>query len=225
MKHPFILVAFLIASSTFAQQSSDELGKLRESYTKAVERATAPLKATYIAELQKLMEKQTKAGNLDAALATRTELAVATKADPISTSENMAVLAPPIPAGTSEVAKGRYKLVLIKEQVTWDEAKQKCITMGGQLAWFTDMKELELLKELADEDPNLEVWLGGSRSLNTPGPWTWPDGSQIAAEIVGEIGYNEGLDRPVLRANLAKAAISADGGGSKTKFFVCKIPR
>ena len=80
MKRQLILIAVLIASSTFAQQSNDELGKLRESYTKAVERATAPVKATYITELKKLMEKQTKAGNLDGALAVKSELETQTGA-------------------------------------------------------------------------------------------------------------------------------------------------
>ncbi len=74
MKRLLLLIFICSASSLLAQQSNDEISKLRESYTKAVERATEPLKATYVAELKKLMEKHTKAGNLDAALAARNEI-------------------------------------------------------------------------------------------------------------------------------------------------------
>ena len=74
MNRLLIFISICAASSLLAEPSDDEVAKLRESYTKAVERATAPLTATYIAELKKIMEKHTKAGNLDAALAARKEI-------------------------------------------------------------------------------------------------------------------------------------------------------
>lgn len=51
-----------------------DLDRLRTSYEGAVERAVSPLRDTYKQELLKLMDRHTRAGNLDAALAVRREL-------------------------------------------------------------------------------------------------------------------------------------------------------
>ena len=98
MKNLLILVTIFAASALYAEQPNDELGKLRESYTKALERAAAPLTVTYIAELKKLIEKHTKAGNLDAALAARTELEAVSRA---GTSSALSVNTPGVPASSS----------------------------------------------------------------------------------------------------------------------------
>ncbi len=51
-----------------------EVTQLRSQYELAVERATAPHRATYLKQLERLLEKFTKAGKLDEALATKAEL-------------------------------------------------------------------------------------------------------------------------------------------------------
>ncbi len=51
-----------------------DLDRLRASYEAALERAAAPVRRSYEAELRKLMDRQTKAAKLDAALATKAEL-------------------------------------------------------------------------------------------------------------------------------------------------------
>ncbi|SKB01785.1 hypothetical protein SAMN02745166_03458 [Prosthecobacter debontii] len=64
----FLGLAFLLSAA------DEELIQLRQRYQDAVERATKPLEATYTAELRKLLDKQTKAGKLDEAVAVRKEL-------------------------------------------------------------------------------------------------------------------------------------------------------
>jgi len=59
------LFAFALISFSTKAVAIDELGKLKASYETAVAKATAPLKATYEKELQKLLERYTKAGNID----------------------------------------------------------------------------------------------------------------------------------------------------------------
>jgi len=89
----------IIASASLAQQPNDELARLHENYGKAIERATAPITATYITELKKLIEKHTKAGNLDAALAARTALeSVNTVATSQAPFDGAASTSPPVAA-------------------------------------------------------------------------------------------------------------------------------
>ncbi len=72
MKKHFIPALFLTCCPmAFADA---ELDRLRTSYEGAVERAVSPLRETYKQELLKLMDRHTRAGNLDAALAIRREL-------------------------------------------------------------------------------------------------------------------------------------------------------
>jgi len=66
-----VVLSFAWVQNTVADA---ELERLQASYNGAVERAVAPLRDTYEKELLKLMEKHTKAGNLDAALEVKVEL-------------------------------------------------------------------------------------------------------------------------------------------------------
>ena len=68
-----ILVFFLLIHA-FPASAIDELGNLKSSYENAVIKVTAPVKATYEKELQKLLERYTKAGNLDEAAKVIAEL-------------------------------------------------------------------------------------------------------------------------------------------------------
>jgi hypothetical protein len=64
----------LLAAKATVLAIDPEISKLKESYEAAVERAVAPLKATYERELRKVLERQTKAGNLAAANEANAEL-------------------------------------------------------------------------------------------------------------------------------------------------------
>jgi hypothetical protein len=71
MKRIFVFFLLVYASHVSA---IDELGNLRASYENAIIKVTAPVKATYEKELQKLLERYTKAGNLDEAAKVIAEL-------------------------------------------------------------------------------------------------------------------------------------------------------
>lgn len=68
----FALLAISLYSSALG--SDPELDRLKQAYVGAVERATAPIKATYEKELQKLLQAHTQAGRLDAAAGVMAEL-------------------------------------------------------------------------------------------------------------------------------------------------------
>ncbi|OAI56611.1 hypothetical protein AYO49_03920 [Verrucomicrobiaceae bacterium SCGC AG-212-N21] len=82
MKHPLtalasaaVLVA-VVESRCLAEEP--DFKKLQTSYKAAVDRAMTPINQTYVAELKKLLEKQTKAGKLDDARATMDEIETVT---------------------------------------------------------------------------------------------------------------------------------------------------
>lgn len=67
----FVLTLLMLSTAIGADP---ELQRLKGSYTVAVAKATAPIKATYEKELQKLLQAHTKAGRLDAAAEVMAEL-------------------------------------------------------------------------------------------------------------------------------------------------------
>ena len=68
---PIALTTLLLSTTLFA---ADDLDQLKTAYEGAVARATAPLKATYEKELQKLLQRHTQAGRLDDAAKVMSEL-------------------------------------------------------------------------------------------------------------------------------------------------------
>ena len=195
-----------------------DLSSLRESWQRARKQATEPIDKKYLEALDALKQRFTNAAQPDAALAVDREIKRLTGcSEPPATPSD----GTPKP----EAARERYRLVLVRDLHTWEEANWTCKAMGAQLAWFTNRTELESLKELNGGDDTLEAWVGGSRTLDPPGKWIWPDGSKVPAEIVSRIGSQDLPGRSVLRVTLSKAALTADPGGNNRKFFVCKLPR
>jgi hypothetical protein len=68
---PIAVTSFLLSTALLA---ADDLDQLKASYEGAVARATAPLKATYEKELQKLLQHHAQAGKLDDAAKVMSEL-------------------------------------------------------------------------------------------------------------------------------------------------------
>ena len=69
-----LVVLLALSVSCFAAEPPKELTALKENFAKALERTTKPLQSAYETELRKLIEKHTKAGEFDAAVAVKTEL-------------------------------------------------------------------------------------------------------------------------------------------------------
>ena len=58
----------------------------------------------------------------------------------------------------------RYELIM--DDISWEEANQKCIEMGGHLATITSESEMVTIEELAENNGAKYVWLGGYTSVN-----------------------------------------------------------
>lgn len=74
MKFVIPIALAFFTSIALSQQPDADLSKLKEAYSNAIERATAPITSTYQTELKKLLDRLTKEGKLDAALQVRAEL-------------------------------------------------------------------------------------------------------------------------------------------------------
>lgn len=96
-----LVVLLALSVSCFAAEPPKELTALKENFAKALERTTKPLQSAYETELRKLIEKHTKAGEFDAAVAVKTELE----------GKTPAANAPQPPASMVEL-KGNYTKAL-----------------------------------------------------------------------------------------------------------------
>ena len=85
--------------------------------------------------------------------------------------------APKPPVGVPADAKlfnGKWYRVYL-EQTTWPVARDKCKTLGGQLAVVPDAPTHAFLKELK---PDVGLWLGATDE-KLEGAWRWVDGTEM----------------------------------------------
>lgn len=69
------LVLALASLVSVCQAEDADFARLQKSYQAAIQKANEPINRTYVAELRKLLEKQTKAGSLAEAQVTMDEIA------------------------------------------------------------------------------------------------------------------------------------------------------
>lgn len=68
----------------------------------------------------------------------------------------------PTPEATPEPAREHtYKLFV--EDVSWTTAKQRCEELGGHLVTISDVDELRIVTDLAEENGVTRVWVGCRR--------------------------------------------------------------
>jgi hypothetical protein len=74
-----------------------------------------------------------------------------------------------VPCG-SELPKLRCYKINSYDALNWDEARSKCLSMGGKLAEFTDEYSFDYVKKFVWEQK--AVFIGGSDQKNE-GTWVW----------------------------------------------------
>lgn len=98
------MIVVLLASFASLAAADPDLDRLKTAYQGAVERATAPIKATYEKELQKLLQAHTQAGRFDAAATVMAELKEIGSVSPTAAPSN----ATPVGNDRLFVAKSWY---------------------------------------------------------------------------------------------------------------------
>ncbi|MDO4983600.1 MAG: lectin-like protein [Eubacteriales bacterium] len=98
-------------------------------------------------------------------------------------SETPAVMTETPPETEPAPAEHGYELFI--EDVSWEQAKAACESMGGHLAVINDADEFAAVTQLAQQYGIEKVWIGGHR---VNGAMVWEDGS---TQVYEKWGYGE----------------------------------
>ncbi|MBS0207070.1 MAG: hypothetical protein JSS49_29690 [Planctomycetes bacterium] len=177
------LVVILVGSVMYAADPSPfVLPSVEDKYASAASTADAVV-AKAEAEAAKLrkaaaeirlkayrdrLAEVTKSGDFDKALAVKTRVEELEKE-----SEGVATKQPKRPRPKETVRFQGHTYALIKENVTWHVAKQRCEEMGGHLVCITSVKEDAFISSLCG---NLLTSIGASDEASE-GDWINVDGS------------------------------------------------
>ncbi len=97
----------------------------------------------------------------------------------------------------------RYRL--FHEQLTWHEARDRCVKMGGRLAIVRGEEEMRFLTSLVSSTKLDSAWLGASDEQEE-GRWVWGDGTEMRYE------------------NWAAGQPNNDGGGLPEHYLLMVAP-
>lgn len=94
----------------------------------------------------------------------------------------------PTASQSSEPVEHHYEIFV--EDVSWEQAKEKCEALGGHLVVINDADEFAAVTQLAAEKGVTYVWIGGHRENGTV---IWEDGSTEVYEkwAYGEPSYTD----------------------------------
>ena len=153
-------------------------------------------KKAVVALLNKHLERETKAGNLDSALSLKNKIAElsGTGVELEDTIDEKAGLKNEfagkkrIPADAVE-RSGHFYKVYEAPPKSWLQAQSKCEELGGNLAIINTSSELRFLARLAS-DYSI-VWLGASGNFEEG--WKWVDGTEFKDGPELKKGDNKGL--------------------------------
>ena len=162
-------------------KSPVELRKLQEKFCQRLaslegekNKAVARTAGTYIIQLEKLKKSMTQSAKVDEALRVDAEIEKVKKGagSALVTPKNGNARRKPIPAPALE-HDGHHYLVL-KEKMTWHQARQACEALGGHLVVITDQGESDFVNSLVQ---GRDLWIG-LHDAGQLGQWRWVDGSR-----------------------------------------------
>ena len=98
----------------------------------------------------------------------------------------------PVKAIQKKPHSGKYEI--IKDDVTWTEANERCIAAGGHLATITTREEMDKLAAMADAQDIKNAWIGGYTSVRNGkafGHWVTGEPFDFAKWYPGEPSRND----------------------------------
>lgn len=158
------------------EKYATEVAKAEAVVTKAEADLAKARKAAGEARLKAYKERLaevTKTGDFDKALTVKARIEQLEK-DP--ESEPAKPSKRPRPKDT--VKFGGHTYALMREQVSWHIAKQRCVEMGGHLVVFDSEKEAAFIVDLCRKQ-HASPWVGATDE-EAEGIWKWIDGSPAA---------------------------------------------
>ena len=97
----------------------------------------------------------------------------------------------PEPTATPQPEK-HYSLYV--EDVSWETAEQRCMTLGGHLATIGSAEDYARICELLENTDAQYVWIGCYRSSDGAMKWTGGDSSEYFNWASGEPSYSDSYD-------------------------------
>lgn len=150
-----------------------ELATRRTRYQKDIQEILTPIQARFVEELEKLQALYTKRGQLESALEIREELNAAKSLSSSSPPKSQVLLRPK----DSVEHRGKYYKIF-NTFLSWPEARDKCVELGGQLATVKNADENEFILALASRASSDSFWLGATDEASE-GNWVWVDGTPV----------------------------------------------
>ena len=163
---PFLLQS---AEDKFASAASSAEAAIAKAEAEAAKSRKAAAEVRLKAYKDRLAEV-IKTGDFDKAVAVKARIEQLEKepeGEPIKPPKR------PRPKETARFQGHTY--ALIKENVTWHIAKQRCEEMGGHLVILDDSRELPFVLELCKKHGSA-AWIGATDE-ETEGKWKWVNGS------------------------------------------------
>lgn len=111
-----------------------------------------------------------------------------------------------------------YKV--IKQNFTWDEAKEYCEQQGGHLATITDAEESEKVNDLINKTDAKVIWLGAD-DLNYNGEFEWVTGEDFSYSYWGDGEPNNdgGIEHYLVLYKVDKEWVWNDGPVDTNTFY------
>lgn len=162
-----------IGDTTSGESNIPELVKLRTTYKESIQVALAPIQSRYVEELEKLQAALVKRGELNAALLVRDEL---NGAKSTVLTDVFQGGAPSRPADAVEHSGKYYKL--FEKILSWHDARDECVSMGGHLACVENTKDNQFILDLVRGGRREGYWLGATDE-ETEGTWLWVNSSKM----------------------------------------------
>ncbi len=206
MKPIITLFILLISSALFAQGDSlptaaKELATKLETWESQqrsdLEKEITEKRMQVVKALNGHMQKATKSGDLDGALAIRKyisslNLASGGKSEPavVAESKPQEMTKAEIPRDAHRYRKSYFKLFVEDGEITRTEAAKKCVEMGGQLISIESEKKWdEIKKNLLEDDRSTYIWIGAERR-SSQSPLIWPNGTTMEFSEIRDIPVN-----------------------------------
>lgn len=177
-------------------QEPEKLASLRSSWQRARDQAIQPVDVKYRVALEQMMDSFTKAGDLNSALAVRTELEKLN-----GTPQNSSVSAPT----EQDPKKIKYRYEFIEAPIIYAAAVERAKAAGGHIAFPKSEREIKEFREMADEMKVKEIFLGVRREPFPDSKWICADGSELDKDLLSRTTNLDQSTYTILRLGLGSA--------------------
>lgn len=162
----------------------DQLADFKEKESARIQLLIAKKREAVIRVLNTHLQQALRRGDLEAANALKKSIAIIREDSPSNGGK--------IPDDAVSFNGRMYKIYPTDSTLSWEEAREECQKLGGDLGWALGKDGETMLRSLmapfVEANGHCPVWVGGYR--NESDEWQWLDGSKISDDF-----WPDGYDR------------------------------